>query len=875
LGSFTPVEIPVIGQTVSHYKILSKLGEGGMGVVYKAEDLTLTRIVALKFLPLGLQSHEPERARFLQEARAAAILNHPSICTIHEIADVEGQPFIVMEYVDGVTLRDQIAGGRLPFGSAVAYAIHIGEALEEAHVKGIVHRDIKTENIMVTKSQVKVMDFGLAKLKGSLKLTQTSSTVGTLAYMAPELIEGKETDARSDIFSFGVVLYEMLTGRLPFRGEHEAALMYSIVNEEPESLQASLPDAPSELLHIVNRALEKDPDERYQTVHDMVIDLRRLKKETTRVVRLPPHHEDTVAVREQSTRRQSKRRLAMILGITLGGIGGGIAVLLLSRGPELNPEMTFRVLQLPFRNVSYAGMSQDGNWIAFPAADEHAKFDVYMMNIAQGQPRRITTDSSYTIHGVSLSPDGSTILYSRRRSSPLDPLEIVSVSSLGGTGKVVADSAYNMSWMSDGKRFGYLREEDVGSSRRIHQWWSCRPDGSDRRLEITDTIARRSGIRVSFHYSADGESIAWTKNFPEGYSEIMIRDLTSGTDRQLTRDRKFVDDPLWSRTGHIFFSSNRGGNVNLWMIPEGGGAPVQVTRGGGPDSPLGITPDGTRLMYSEVQDIGQVRIASLKDGSSRQLTVDEWQRGLAVISPSGRYVAFPAQEVDAVSTEKNIYVIDRDGTDLRKLTDDESDKFYPAWSPDEKWITYSARPGNEPDDSLRVYLIRADSPGRPRAIGKGIYSPWFSEKEFVLWSPSGTLMASIDLPECERFSGDSIFAIPVLEGQYVAALDWHGGRRGWLITTSVVYGASGLAGARRLTRGISFGRFPPGTRDFYYVPPGSGEIHRIALPDGRDVAVKKIPGVRVFFSVSTKTEEIAYTEIYRKMRFVLVENVFN
>jgi serine/threonine protein kinase/tetratricopeptide (TPR) repeat protein len=286
----------MIGQTIFHYKILEKLGEGGMGVVYKAEDTKLKRTVALKFLPRGLEAHEPERARFLQEAQAAAALNHPNICTIHDIA-AEGNPasadalagrqqFIVMEYVDGVTLREKIAAGSLQMGDCIGYAIQVGEALQEAHAKGIVHRDIKAENIMVnTKKQVKVMDFGLAKLKGSLKLTKTSSTVGTLAYMAPEQIQGEQVDARSDIFSFGVVLYEMLTGHLPFRGEHEAAMMYSILNEEPESLQNYLPDAPSELLHVLNRALEKDAEERYQTVHEMLIDLRRLKKETTRVVR--------------------------------------------------------------------------------------------------------------------------------------------------------------------------------------------------------------------------------------------------------------------------------------------------------------------------------------------------------------------------------------------------------------------------------------------------------------------------------------------------------------------------------------------------------------------------------------------------------------
>jgi serine/threonine protein kinase len=260
----------MVGKTVSHYKILEKLGEGGMGVVYKAEDTRLKRTVALKFLPRNLESHESERARFLQEAQAASALNHPNVCTIYDIGEAAGEQFIAMEYVDGVTLREKMAEGKLPTSTAVAYATQIGEALEEAHAKGIVHRDIKAENIMITgKDQVKVMDFGLAKLKGSLKLTKTSSTVGTLAYMAPEQIQGGQVDARNDIFSFGVVLYEMLTRHLPFRGEHEAAMMYSILNEDPVSLQVYLPEAPSELVHAVARALEKDPEERYQTVHEI------------------------------------------------------------------------------------------------------------------------------------------------------------------------------------------------------------------------------------------------------------------------------------------------------------------------------------------------------------------------------------------------------------------------------------------------------------------------------------------------------------------------------------------------------------------------------------------------------------------------------
>lgn len=282
----------MIGQTISHYRILEKLGEGGMGVVYQAQDTKLDRLVALKFLPHHLTANEAEQARFLQEARAASALNHPNICGIHSIGEhkdsaaAEEQHFIDMEFVDGSTLRKKFERAPLRVSEAVGHAIQIGEALHEAHTKGIVHRDIKADNVMVnSKNQIKVMDFGLAKLKGSLKLTRTSSTVGTLAYMAPEQIQGGEVDARSDIFSFGVLLFEMLTGHFPFRGEHEAAIVYSIVNENPESVIKSRPECPQELERIINRALEKDPADRYQHADDMVSELRRVQKQSAKVSR--------------------------------------------------------------------------------------------------------------------------------------------------------------------------------------------------------------------------------------------------------------------------------------------------------------------------------------------------------------------------------------------------------------------------------------------------------------------------------------------------------------------------------------------------------------------------------------------------------------
>ncbi len=300
----------MIGTTVLHYRIIEKLGEGGMGVVYKAEDTKLHRNVALKFLPPHVIAKEVNRSRFLQEARSAAVLNHPNICTIYGIYDEGDKPFIEMEFVDGMTVRETVATGSMQITDCIRYAIQIGEALQEAHSKGIVHRDIKADNIMINaKGQVKVMDFGLAKIKGSLKLTRTSSILGTLGYMAPEQIQGGEVDARSDIFAFGVVLFEMLTGRLPFRGDHEPAMMYSILNEQPELLAKYRSDTSEELQRIISRSLEKDPEDRYQSAADMVSEIRRLQKKTGQVSRAYQIPLATAPVSQPVTKPASSKRL--------------------------------------------------------------------------------------------------------------------------------------------------------------------------------------------------------------------------------------------------------------------------------------------------------------------------------------------------------------------------------------------------------------------------------------------------------------------------------------------------------------------------------------------------------------------------------------
>ena len=266
----------MIGSTISHYTILEKLGEGGMGIVYKAEDTKLKRAVALKFLPPHLSASEQDKERFIQEAQAASALNHPNVCTIHDIQEHDGQLFIVMEFIQGQTLRQRLTSPIPHLKSVIEIGIQIADGLAAAHEKGIVHRDIKPENIMVRKDGiVQIMDFGLAKLGGVSPLTKTGSTVGTTAYMSPELVQGLEADHRTDIFALGVVMYELLAGRLPFKGGHEAAVMYEIVNVNPPPIQAGKPEIGPDVERIVMKCLEKDREDRYQSAREVAVDLKR------------------------------------------------------------------------------------------------------------------------------------------------------------------------------------------------------------------------------------------------------------------------------------------------------------------------------------------------------------------------------------------------------------------------------------------------------------------------------------------------------------------------------------------------------------------------------------------------------------------------